>query len=1426
MRSKFVTDSQDAYDSCFSAIENWVFTPFSPSADESAHQTPFSPSADQSAHQAPADGSIEISPTPVLTSEAVQSSGAQSGTATVVALTSSGITINLLFDTAAMAAPATFRAGIQQAAAIISSVISDKITVNIKIDYSGTGGGAAAGPDAGFYESYSTVRSDLINNATPGDTTFNALPGGTSIQGQSSVAVWNAQLKLWGFLGANDTTTDDGSATFATDISSGLLVGVALHELTHAMGRVPYGSQPDIFDLFRFTSPGTRLINGASTAPAAYFSLDGGVTKLADYGQFSDPSDFLNSGVQGADDPFNEYYSGSTSQTLSAIDKAQLDALGFHVAAQNIVVTATNSKAIQGGAAVTLLSGPPTTADTASTTLSGATIKIANTGGSAVAGDMLYVNGVQSGSVGSGVTASWNAGTGTLTLNGSATLAIYDTLLSEVSYQDTGTDTSGGSHPPRNVTWTVNDGTDSFGATSQIVIERAPVATVANVALNSGLTTVAASSLFTASDLDGDAITTYAFKDTGNGHFVLNGVVQANNQEIDVTAAQFSQLSYQNAVGTDTVQIRVNDGSLWNSWQSFTVTGPVMTVIQTNGPTSLVAIGNDYFLYNTTSGTGPELSYAGRPFTAGAYGGWTAIGAVQVTGGYDVALKNAAAGQYTVWSTDSNGNYLSSIVAPVSGSSTALQSMETVFHQDLNGDGTIGLPPASATVIQTDATTSLVAAGNDYFLYDTTSGTGPELSYAGTPFTAGAYGGWTAIGAIQVTGGYDVALKNAGAGQYTVWSTDSNGNYLSSIVAPASGSSTALQSIETVFHQDINGDGVIGLPPASATVIQTDATTSLVAAGNDYFLYNTTSGTGPELSYAGTPFTAGAYGGWTAIGAVQVTGGYDVALKNAGVGQYTVWSTDSNGNYLSSIVAPVSASSTALQSIETVFHQDINGDGTIGLPPASATVIQTDATTSLVAAGNDYFLYDTTSGTGPELSYAGTPFTAGAYGGWTAIGAIQVTGGYDVALKNAGAGQYTVWSTDSGGNYLSSIIAPVSGSNTALQSIETVFHQDINGDGVIGIASATSAFQSVSTSAGTELVLADAHTLTVAGGDTLHINDIAINNAGNILVAGTLSVDVSMLTLEGTGTVTLTGGTITGSAAAETLHINGTISGAGTIGDSSGHLALDNAGGTIEANGGTLVVDTGATIANGGTLEAWGGATLIIDDSITGTGGAVIGADATLELAAADSGTIAFNSPTATLILDHPSAFSGHIVGFTGDGTLAASDHIDLRGMTYRSVHASYDSSTGVLDVSDGTTTADIKLAGTYSLADFKFSNDGSGGTIVYGSPTSGQPAGAASGTPSQAAAVSTATVSVAEGQDTFVFAPNLGQVIIANFAPATDMIQISQSIFANMGTLLAATHDDGHGNAVIADAAHDTITLQNVTVAQLLAHQSDFHFV
>ena len=106
------------------------------------------------------------------------------------------------------------------------------------------------------------------------------------------------------------------------------------------MGRAPNGPAPDIFDLFRFSSAGTRVFDGTSNptatspAPTSYFSLDGGTTKLGDYGTTSDPSDFLNSGVQGKTDAFNEFYNASTNQFLSTTDLLQLDALGFDTPVQ------------------------------------------------------------------------------------------------------------------------------------------------------------------------------------------------------------------------------------------------------------------------------------------------------------------------------------------------------------------------------------------------------------------------------------------------------------------------------------------------------------------------------------------------------------------------------------------------------------------------------------------------------------------------------------------------------------------------------------------------------------------------------------------------------------------------------------------------------------------------------------------------------------------------------------------------------------------------------------------------------------------------------------------------------------------------------------------------------------------------------------
>ena len=226
--------------------------------------------------------------------------------------------------------------------------------------------------------------------------------------------------------------------------------------------------------------------------------------------------------------------------------------------------------------------------------------------------------------------------------------------------------------------------------------------------------------------------------------------------------------------------------------------------------------------------------------------------------------------------------------------------------------------------------------------------------------------------------------------------------------------------------------------------------------------------------------------------------------------------------------------------------------------------------------------------------------------------------------------------------------------------------------------------------------------------------------------------------------------------------------------------------------------------------------TLVINSPLSGTS-ATIGTGATLELAAADSGSVTFSGSTGMLKIDHSSTFSGTIFNFTGNGTLSGSDQIDLKDVNFNSLHDSY--ANGTLTVTDGTDTALLNFNGSYVLANFKFASDGNGGTIVYDPPvpTSNPPAltPPAAATPPSAAA-----------GNSFIFAPNFGQKVINNFDPCHDTLQIDHKIFADVAALMARTSDNSAGNAVIAANAHDTITITGVTTDGLLHHLHDFIIV
>ncbi len=119
-----------------------------------------------------------------------------------------------------------------------------------------------------------------------------------------------------------------------------------------------------------------------------------------------------------------------------------------------------------------------------------------------------------------------------------------------------------------------------------------------------------------------------------------------------------------------------------------------------SGTASLTTDGT-YYYFQIGDGPAVELSYNGAPVTVGEFGAWTPIAVQQTASGYEVALEEAGANLYAVWDTDANGNFVSGPISNVSGTSAALESIEASFNDDLNGDGTIGVPvPSNATLIE------------------------------------------------------------------------------------------------------------------------------------------------------------------------------------------------------------------------------------------------------------------------------------------------------------------------------------------------------------------------------------------------------------------------------------------------------------------------------------------------------------------------------------------------------------------------------------------------------------------------------------------------------------------------------------------------------------------------------------------------------
>jgi len=264
----------------------------------------------------------------------------------------------------------SFIADEQRAAAILAATFTNNITLNFNIglgfnpafpnDPLDLSSNAALNINTAIYTNYTTLRNNLISFGQPNFFTPTNLPAGNTLDGRADFYISSSAAKAFGL--PNPNNGPDGFIGIGTGFAQGDdRVAVLLHEITHAMGRLWFNATPPgqnvqsapAFDLMRFVSgtraPGqvpVRLFDGrqvsvANPMPAAYFSIDGGVRAVADWGLYSDASDFLNAQSDNSGlpppfsnltplDPFNEVLiEGRTLPQLTTADIQSTEALGF-----------------------------------------------------------------------------------------------------------------------------------------------------------------------------------------------------------------------------------------------------------------------------------------------------------------------------------------------------------------------------------------------------------------------------------------------------------------------------------------------------------------------------------------------------------------------------------------------------------------------------------------------------------------------------------------------------------------------------------------------------------------------------------------------------------------------------------------------------------------------------------------------------------------------------------------------------------------------------------------------------------------------------------------------------------------------------------------------------------------------------------------
>ena len=488
---------------------------------------------------------------------------------------------------------------------------------------------------------------------------------------------------------------------------------------------------------------------------------------------------------------------------------------------------------------------------------------------------------------------------------------------------------------------------------------------------------------------------------------------------------------------------------------------------------------------------------------------------------------------------------------------------------DAAGNGFIGTVPNLSGALQINIPTtaptvsSLVASGTGI-----SNGTGDLDAGKSVTFTVNL------SEAVTVAGGTPtLTLNDGGTATYSGGSGSSALTFSYTVAAGQNTPDLAVTAVNlnaaTVTDGAGNAANLSGAVAAPAGTLQIDTTaptvSSLVASGTGI-----NSGTGNLDAGKTVTLTL------NLSEAVTVAGGTPtLTLNDGGTATYSGGSGSSALTFSYTVAAGQNTPDLAVTAVNLNAATVTDGAGNTAnlsgavAAPAGTLQIDTTAPAAPVISTDTINANSTVSLSG--TAEANSKVTV--YDGQTALGTTVASStgawSYTTATLSNGAQTFTAAATDAAGN-----------TSVASNAV----------DPNIG--------------ASTELIGAQAGTLSIANGTTLDITG-TVDNTGTVSLNATANTAdlavVGAATLTGAGKVTLSnnaGNVITSNGAAATLtNVNNTISGAGAIGDS--HLTLNNQG-TINANDAlALVINTGSnTITNSGTLEATSSGGLNIDSNV------------------------------------------------------------------------------------------------------------------------------------------------------------------------------------------------------------------------------------